>query len=233
MATLPVQKAAPAPAPATALTELPQRRLVQIVAEKYNIEPAKLLPVLKNTCFKDATDEQMVALLVVSNEYNLNPFTREIYAFPARNGGIVPVVGIDGWLRIINEHVDFDGMEIKESEDGKFCTVTIYNKKRKYPTIITEYFEEVSRATDPWKSHPRRMLRHKAIIQCARVAFAFTGIKDEDEAEVITAAEVIDTKPLPKMPQEKKEDAPAPETQAPAAAGPQQEMPLREPGQDD
>ena len=62
--------------------------------------------------------------------------------------------------------------------------------------IITEYFEEVSRATDPWKSHPRRMLRHKAIIQCARVAFAFTGIKDEDEAEVITAAEVIDTKPL-------------------------------------
>jgi hypothetical protein len=77
------------------------------------------------------------------------------------------------------------------------------------------------------------MLRHKAIIQCARVAFAFTGIKDEDDAEVISAAEVIDTKPLPKMPQEKKEDAPAPETQAPAAAGSQQAAQPREPGNDD
>ena len=35
--------------------------------------------------------------------------------------------------------------------------------------------------TEPWKRWPRRMLRHKALIQAARIAFGFAGIYDEDE----------------------------------------------------
>ena len=31
------------------------------------------------------------------------------------------------------------------------------------------------------------MLRHRAIIQCARVAFGFTGIYEQDEAETFAA----------------------------------------------
>ena len=146
--------------------------------------------------------EQMVALLVVANEYNLNPFTKEIYAFPAKGGGIVPVVGIDGWLRIINEHPQYDGMDVRMAGDGSECTVVIYRKDRTHATSITEYLEEVVRNTDPWKM-ARRMLRHKAIIQCARVAFSFSGIKDDDEAEKIVQAEVLETRPLPKIPMEK------------------------------
>ena len=37
----------------------------------------------------------------------------------------------------------------------------------------------------PWQSHPKRMLRHKALIQCARLAFGYGGIYDQDEAERI------------------------------------------------
>ena len=184
------------------VAQMPQKRLVGIMADKFNLAPEKLLPVLKDTCFKGATDEQMVALLVVANEYNLNPFTKEIYAFPAKGGGIVPVVGIDGWLRIINEHPQYDGMDVRISDDGKECTCTIYRKDRTHATSITEYLEEVVRNTDPWKM-ARRMLRHKAIIQCARVAFSFSGIKDDDEAEKIVQAEVLETRPLPKIPMEK------------------------------
>lgn len=187
---------------------IPQKKLVGIMADKFNLAPEKLLPVLKDTCFKGATDEQMVALLVVANEYNLNPFTKEIYAFPAKGGGIVPVVGIDGWLRIINEHPQYDGMDVKISDDGKECTCTIYRKDRNHPTVITEYLEEVKRNTDPWNTSPCRMLRHRAIIQCARVAFSFTGIKDEDDAAKIVNAEVVSSRPLPKMPMEKVEVKP-------------------------
>jgi hypothetical protein len=49
--------------------------------------------------------------------------------------------------------------------------------------------------TAPWKSHPKRMLRHKALIQAARIAFSFAGIFDQDEAERIVEAEVIDVTP--------------------------------------
>jgi hypothetical protein len=215
----------------TTQEQMPQKRLVQVMADKFNLDPGKLLPVLKDTCFKGASDEQMVALLVVANEYSLNPFTKEIYAFPAKGGGIVPVVGIDGWLRIINEHPEFDGMDVSIAEDGGSCTVTIHRKDRKYPTIITEYLEEVKRATDPWKDMPRRMLRHKAIIQCARVAFSFSGIKDEEDAAEIIKAEVVDTRPLPKMTMEKADAKP--EDQKTIVEPQQESMPLsREPGVD-
>ncbi|MCO2532685.1 phage recombination protein Bet, partial [Pseudomonas aeruginosa] len=35
-----------------------------------------------------------------------------------------------------------------------------------------------------------RMLRHKAMIQCARLAFGFAGIYDQDEAERIVERDV-------------------------------------------
>ena len=57
----------------------------------------ELLQILKSTAFKgQVTDAQMAALMVVANQYQLNPFTRELFAFPDKNNGIVPVVGVDG-----------------------------------------------------------------------------------------------------------------------------------------
>lgn len=155
------------------------------MAGKYNVEPTKLLDTLKNTVFKGATNDELLALVVVSNEYGLNPLTKEIYAFPAKGGGIVPVVSIDGWLRMMNDHPQFDGInyEFEHDDQGRLisCTSIIYRKDRSHPTRVTECLAECRRNTDPWKME-HRMLRHKATIQGARVAFGFSGITDEDEA---------------------------------------------------
>ena len=146
-----------------------------------------LLETLKKTAFKSpVTDDQMSALLIVANQYGLNPWTQEIHAFPS-NGGITPVVGVDGWARIINANPQFDGMEFVQ--DAESCTCRIYRKDRTHPIVVTEFMEECQRNTQPWKSHPRRMLRHKAMIQAARLAFGFAGIFDEDEAERIKNAQ--------------------------------------------
>ncbi|MBC4013642.1 phage recombination protein Bet [Morganella morganii] len=148
------------------------------------IDEKDLINTLRSTAFKaEATDHQFLALLIVANQYNLNPWTKEIYAFPDRTG-IVPVVGVDGWARIINGNKNFDGMEFEMDDES--CTCKIYRKDRNHPTSVTEYMSECNRGTQPWKSHPKRMLRHKAMIQCARLAFGFAGIYDQDEAERIT-----------------------------------------------
>lgn len=146
---------------------------------------AGLMETLKATAFKGpVTDAQMTALLIVANNYGLNPWTKEIYAFPDRNNGIVPVVGVDGWSRIINSHPQFDGMDFEQDEES--CTCIVYRKDRNHPIKVTEYMAECRRdGVGPWKSHPRRMLRHKAMIQCARLAFGYSGIFDQDEAERI------------------------------------------------
>jgi phage recombination protein Bet len=166
---------------------------------RFGVDPDKLMGTLKATAFRgEVSNEQMMALLVVADQYSLNPFTKEIYAFPDRNNGIVPVVGVDGWSRIINSNPQFDGMDFADGElnDRKipeWIECRMHRKDRAHPITVREYFAEVARDVGPWKTHPRRMLRHKAMIQCARLAFGFVGIFDEDEAERIR--EVIDVTP--------------------------------------
>jgi hypothetical protein len=176
------------------------------MADKFHVEPSKLLETLKNTVFRNATNDELLALVVVSNEYGLNPLTKEIYAFPAKGGGIVPVVSIDGWIRMMNDHPQFDGIdyEFEHTEDGKLisCTSIIYRKDRSHPTRVTEYLMECRRNTEPWKMESR-MLRHKATIQGARVAFGFSGITDEDEAAAtpgLAGAKDVTPKPARNVP---------------------------------
>ena len=81
------------------------------LAARFGVDQGKMLECLKATAFKGpATNEQIMALCIVADQYKLNPWTKEIYAFPDKNNGIVPVVGVDGWARIINEHEQFDGI---------------------------------------------------------------------------------------------------------------------------
>ena len=166
--------------------------LTQTLAAKLNMgDGSGLIETLKATAFKGpVTDAQMTALMVVANQFQLNPWTKEIYAFPDKQNGIVPVVGVDGWARIINSNSQFDGMEFEQDDES--CTCVIYRKDRSHPIKVTEYMAECRRQVGPWQSHPKRMLRHKAMIQCARLAFGFGGIYDQDEAERIVEATTID-----------------------------------------
>lgn len=171
-----------------------KKSLLVSLAAKYGMDAEAFKNTIKATVMpNNATNEQMAAFLLVAFQYDLNPVTKEIYAFPARGGGVTPVVGIDGWINLAQRRPEFDGMEFEfdDGDDGApvSCTCRVYRKDRTRPIIVTEYMDECRRATDPWKSHPRRMLRHKAAIQGIRYAFGFSGIKDEDDAEIIYAGE--------------------------------------------
>lgn len=219
LATIPTQNA----------VAMPEKKLsvLQSLALRYNVEPTKLLSTLQQTVFKNSTEAQLMALCIVADQYQLNPFTKQIYAFPDKGGGIVPVIGADGWYHLMNNHPDFDGVEIEVTEDtttGKpySCTATIHHKNRKFPTRVTEHLSECFRNTDPWNKQPRRMLRHRAIIQCIRVAFGFSAM-DPDEADALSSA-------VPAAGTGKPDFGPATVTSEPADAkqpGTQQETPRR------
>ena len=140
-----------------------------VMASKFNVEPAKLLETLRATLMPKATNEEMLSFVVVANQYGLN------------------------------SHPQFDGIEFAtEDKDGKpfSVTATIHHKERSHPVEVTEYFSECSRATEPWKVNPRRMLRHKALIQCARIAFGFSGIVDDEEAVPQVQVNVTPSRPI-------------------------------------
>lgn len=195
-------------APSTAVATQPQAaRLIEKFAMRFGVEPNKMMATLKATAFRqkdgepEVSNEQMMALLIVADQYGLNPWTKEMYAFPDKANGIIPVVGVDGWSRIINEQPSCNGIEFRQSEqvvdveDAKSCPAwiecVIYRKDRDHPTVVREYIDEVYRPpfkkgdyvkSGPWQTHTKRMLRHKALIQGARLAFGFVGIYEEDEA---------------------------------------------------
>ena len=153
-----------------------------------NVSNESLQATLLNTVFKGANYDQLVSLIIVANQYGLNPFTKEIYAFPSK-GSITPIVSVDGWSRIINDNPQCDGIQFEQDDVSATCK--IYRKDRTHPTIVTEYLSECEMTNSPvWKKYPKRMLRHKALIQCARIAFGFSGIYDEDEAHRINGGQV-------------------------------------------
>jgi len=181
--------------------------LVASFANHYKIDRHSLYETMVNTVFprKDgkiiATPEMFVMCISVAEQYKLNPFTRQIYFMASKGGGVVPIVPIDGWVELVNRVGDLDGLrwvpvfEIGKDAKGreiKYITEMTCKMKRRGMAEwieVTEYFVECDRQTDQWTNMPVRMLRHKAYIQCARVAYGLSGIYDPDEAADIVKGE--------------------------------------------
>lgn len=170
----------------------PRPTAIQSMASRLNLTPAKLQETLRQTVFREANDAEFAALIVVANEYKLNPLLKEIFAFKAKGGGIIPYVSVDGWIRIINEHPQFDGIDFNDivAPDGEVEAIecVIWRKDRSRPIKIVEYMDECRRDSEPWRKSPKRFLRHRSLMQAGRVAFGFSGIGADDDYEVIPYA---------------------------------------------
>lgn len=171
-----------------------QSAAVANLARLCDVSPAEVVSVLTRMVMRDkegvASGAEIVAFSMICAELRLNPLKREIFAIRQKSGTFAPVVGVDGWLTILNRNPDFNGLDIAfrdNEQTGKpqSCTVFIHHKKRDHPVVVTEYFDECRKNTEPWSQFPRRMLRHKAIAQACRVAFGFAGVVDSDEAETL------------------------------------------------
>jgi len=196
----------------------PQQKLMllEYMADKYGLRPQEFADTVRKTCgLATASPEEFAAFIMVAREYDLNPLLREIFAFPKRGGGIVPIVSIDGWVNLVNSHPACDGFEfdVEHGENSDLVAITcrMYRKDRNRPVVVTEYYDECKRDTEPWKMK-HRMLRHKAMIQAARYAFGFSGIYDEDEGAKIAEMKDV-TPPQPPAPP-KPPVPPAPQSEA-------------------
>jgi phage recombination protein Bet len=202
MANAVAKKSEPVPVPAATQAVQGRVSLMARIADRYSVDPDKMKATLIATAFRQrpakegkepvvVSDEQLMMLLIVADQYKLNPFTKEIYAFPSELG-IVPIISVDGWIRIINERPELKSIQFEYAPEGTDpkdawigCIIERHDRNR--PIEIREYLAECYRDTGPWKSHSRRMLRHKALIQCARIAFGFAGVFDPDEGERIVS----------------------------------------------
>lgn len=165
-------------APTTnALSALTEQLGLVDTEELYNIVRQTIMP-------GNTKKEEVAAFCMVAASYKLNPLAREIFAFPSKQGGIQPMVSIDGWLKLLNSNPDYDGMEHIYDDNKQWVECRIYSKSRpNHPTVVREFLEENMVKSSPvWQQRPLRMLRHRATIQAIRYFGGYAGIVDMDEA---------------------------------------------------
>lgn len=216
-------KPSPAPAavtaPAVAQQQAPpagalaRRSPIAALAASLQFEKDDLYKVLMATVMPgNAKPEHVAMLCSVALAHGLNPLKKEIYAFPDKGGGVRPIVSIDGWWTIANSNPMFNGVEFafagSKGQNGTgdlACTCRIWRKDREHPVEVTEYLDECFRATEPWRQNTRRMLRHRASIQCIRIAFGLAGVMDEEEYERMVEYETISSKRTDERPRTAKD----------------------------
>jgi len=183
------------PSQEVATTQPKNQDLMVEFGEKLGLDPQTLGHTLVQTIFPNsaATPAQVYALLLVAKRYDLDPLTKQIYAFPSKGGGITPIVGYDGMCAVANRHPEMDGVSTEWVMAGDTiigCRATVWRKDRSHPTVVEELIAECKQDRSPvWKKHPTRMIRNRAITQAFRLAFSLTGIYLPDEAEQIRDAE--------------------------------------------
>ncbi len=130
-----------------------------------------------------------VQLLRLANKHQLDPLSDEIALLQRQDQTYQPFITIDGWSKLINNHPQYAGMSLRDSTeliDGipTWMECTIYRNDRILPIVIKEYLEEVRTDHPSWQQMPRRMLRHRVIQQCARLALGIVAIDRESKSNL-------------------------------------------------
>jgi len=122
-----------------------------------------------------APKQTLLALLRIAREHNLDPLKDEVSLALYDDCHWQAYITVEGYSKILNRHPAFDGITFIQSEENlngipTWMECSIYRKDRILPIIVREYFEEVNGEQAIWKKMPRRMLRHRVMQQCARLA---------------------------------------------------------------
>ena len=116
-------------------------------------------------------------LLRSMQSLHLDPLCEEINFIQYDDGQWQVLITIEGCSKLLNQHPQFNGLIFTQADtliDGvpEWIECAIYRKDREVPTTVREYLTEVRGENEIWRKMPRRMLRHRALQQCVRLAIA-------------------------------------------------------------
>ena len=155
----------------------PQQRSIQ----QPDYTAADVIKTIKETVAKGATDAQLAMFLEVCRATGLNCFLHEIWFVP----GVGIMAGRDGYLRVANEHPQFDGIETRVDRDDNSvpikATCTVWRKDRSHPTVCEAYYNEYKKSSQVWQTYKSAMIGKVAEVLALKRAFSINGVITEEE----------------------------------------------------
>ena len=125
----------------------------------------------------EVPSKTILTLLRSTQTLGLDPLCEEIGFTQYEDGQWQVFITIEGCSKLLNQHPQFNGLVFTQADtliDGvpEWIECAIYRKDREVPTTVREYLMEVRGENSIWQKMPRRMLRHRALQQCVRLAIA-------------------------------------------------------------
>jgi len=123
----------------------------------------------------DVPAKTILTLLRMMQNLYLDPLLEEIGLAQYEDGQWHVFITIEGCAKLLNHHPQFNGLLFNQANtliDGvpEWIECSIYRKDREVPTTVREYYIEVRGENTIWQKMPRRILRHRALQQCVRLA---------------------------------------------------------------
>jgi hypothetical protein len=117
----------------------------------------------------------ILTLLRMMQSMHLDPLCEEIGFTQYDDGHWQVFITIEGCAKLLNQHPQFNGLIFNQADtlvDGvpEWIECSIYRRDRIMPITVREYLIEVRGENTIWQKLPRRMLRHRALQQCVRLA---------------------------------------------------------------
>lgn len=167
-----------------------------LVKTEIDYSNREVIDTIKQTVAKGATDAQLAQFLQVCKATGLNPFLKEVWCIPQTN---TIMTSRDGYLRIANDHPQFDGMETKVERNDKGtpikATCSVWRKDRSHAITCEAYYDEYKKDSNVWKQYSSAMISKVAEVLALKRSFAINGVVTQEEIDV--------NPPLPPMPSER------------------------------
>ncbi len=117
----------------------------------------------------------ILTLLRTIQSLHLDPLNEEIGIVQHDDSSWQTFISIEGCSKLLNHHEQFNGLMFTQADtqiDGvpEWVECSIYRKDRIFPVSVREHYVEVKGDSPIWQKMPRRMLRHRALQQCVRLA---------------------------------------------------------------
>lgn len=152
-----------------------------LVPASSRYEDPEMLQTLRDTVCKGATPSQFRMFIEICTSTGLNPFLKEIWFVP----GVGVMAGRDGYLRVANEHPQFDGMETLVERDEKGipikATCKVWRKDRSHPITCEAYYNEYKKASSVWATYKSAMIGKVAEVLALKRSFSINGVVTEEE----------------------------------------------------
>jgi hypothetical protein len=160
------------------------------------VNPTKLCDLLRNVWktskgVAPLTDAEMFKGLSLIARYELDPIAKDVYVTRTKDGKLLTIIGIDGWIKVLDRTEHYDGFEWDDETDanGKVIAVNvrIYSTKRSRPTTYRGLMSEYQRVGGVVaKDMPVHMLRLFSLRHAARLFTPIGGdVLTEEEARYV------------------------------------------------